>query len=149
MKTRNINSFIEGIRDFKENGEKAIIQETRKRNAAAFRTMINIAPIWTGNYISNFHVILGAQPNPAETVVPRKMINQDIQDIPEPLDETAQNALRTKIKLQTNILKTYNKLGRVKIVNVCEYAQGVEYGQYPAKMPYLVFQNGWNRLIFK
>jgi hypothetical protein len=146
MKTRNINSFIEDIRNFKENGEKAIIQETRKRNAAAFRTMINIAPIWTGNYVSNFHVILGAQPNPTEIVVPGKMINQDI---PEPLDETAQNALRTKIKLQTNILKTYNKLGRVKIVNVCEYAQGVEYGQYPAKMPYLVFQNGWNRLIFK
>jgi hypothetical protein len=82
-------------------------------------------------------------------VVQEKAIIGSEGGVPLKLDEAAENALRTRMKLQTNILKAYNKLGRVRIVNVCNYAKGVEYGIYPAKLPYMVFQNGWNRLIFK
>jgi hypothetical protein len=149
IKTRNIASFVDEIKDFKDRGKKEIIQETKQRNTAAMRTMVNVAPVWTGNYLSNFHVLIGNQVLPTEQVVQEKAIIGSEGGVPLKLDEAAENALRTRMKLQTNILKAYNKLGRVRIVNVCNYAKGVEYGIYPAKLPYMVFQNGWNRLIFK
>lgn len=149
IKTRNIASFVDEIKDFKDRGKKEIIQETKQRNTAAMRTMINIAPVWTGNYLSNFHILIGNQALPMEQVISEKAAIDSKGGVPLKIDEATENALRTRIKLQTNILKAYNKLGRVRIVNVCNYAKGVEYGIYPAKLPYMVFQNGWNRLIFK
>ncbi len=145
--TRSMSHFVDEIKDFKNQGEKDLVGEAKRRNAKAFQTMVNISPVWTGNYLSNFNILIGNQMNPLETVVPKTYLEGS--NIPVRLDETAENALRTKMLIQTKILKAYNKLGKIRIINNCNYAKGVEYGDYPARMPYMVFASGWDRLIYK